>query len=226
MPEKKKRRPPKPFVYDKAEPIQKAKTESWRANSALRDYYQMGPTRSLRKLLDRYIRQAANKEQTKSAEIQDPPTTKWTTMGTWSNRHQWVERVSKQDEIDREDENRLWLERRRAIRERDFDQGNKLRELADKILEETPNFIKTTRRKGPDGDQVIFVALDGHLMVKALNSGSELQRMAAEIATENVDITSGGKPIGNVSELRDKLMDRIAAQLAENDADAEKGIDP
>ena len=226
MPEKKKRRPAAPFVYDKTEPIQKAKTESWRANSALRDYYQMGPARSLRKLLDRYVKQAANKAQTKSAEIQEPPTTKWTTMGTWSKRHSWVERVSKQDEIDREDENRLWLERRRAIRERDFDQGDKLRELADKILEETPNFIKTTRRKGPDGGEVIFVALDGHLMVKALEKGSDLQRMAAEIATENIDVRSDGKPIGNISELRDKLMDRISKELEAADADPEKGIDP
>lgn len=59
--------------------------ESNRAYSAFCAYRDMG-VRSLRELLKRF-QQASNGTQT-------PPTTRWTTLSTWSTRYNWVERCA------------------------------------------------------------------------------------------------------------------------------------
>ncbi len=77
--------------------MDRQKNESARAYAALRDYAALGPARSLRKLLTAYEAQAAKGLQ--------PPSTKWTTITTWSVRYDWVARVQAWDkEIDEEAE--------------------------------------------------------------------------------------------------------------------------
>jgi hypothetical protein len=62
----------------------KRDSESVKAYQAFCDYRDMGTGRSLRALLDQYIKQVSNK----------PPTTKWSTISTWSHKHEWQKRVS------------------------------------------------------------------------------------------------------------------------------------
>ena len=66
--------------------------ETDRAVQACNDYLRMGVGRSLRGLLEHYIKQASN-----DALTENPPTLKFSTIGTWSDKHGWVERSSAYD---------------------------------------------------------------------------------------------------------------------------------
>lgn len=66
----------------------KREGESKAAYAALLDYLRMGTKRSLRSLLKRYQEQTSNK----------PPTTKFNSLSTWSNRFEWVKRAAAYDE--------------------------------------------------------------------------------------------------------------------------------
>lgn len=98
----------------------------------------------------------------------------------------WEQRAQAYDdhlaELDRE----RWEARRRAVRERDWDAGEKLRDLAAQVLAQAPQFVKTTRRilRGHDGApdrEVITLGLDADALIKTLKLASDLQRQAAEI---------------------------------------------
>jgi len=119
--------------------------------------------------------------------------------GAWTRalvKWRWRERAEAWDKAEQERVEAEWGERRAQIRERDFAQSLQLRDLAQKILDEGPKFIKS-RRRVSGTQEIITVALDGHLAVKALEASSKLQRLAAEMAdpAQKVDITSGGKTI-------------------------------
>lgn len=164
--------------------------ESRKANDALRDYYDMGSGRALRKLLVIYKRQAEDDPQTIF-----PPTPSWTTLSRWSGLFHWKKRVAAQKDMDEAERAALWAQRRLEVQEKDWEQSEKLRGLAGKILDEGPLFIKQQRRfvKGEEGkpDQVIItMALNGALGVKAAEAGSKLARLAAEMETgrEKIDI--------------------------------------
>ena len=62
--------------------------ETNKARSAFEDYYQMGPGRSIRKLIQTY-----NEVATKN-----PPTKHHTTLAKWSKVHGWQERVKQRDQ--------------------------------------------------------------------------------------------------------------------------------
>jgi len=99
---------------------------------------------------------------------------------TWEQRAQaYDDHLAK---LDRE----RWEARRRAVRERDWDAGEELRDLAAKVLAQAPQFVKTTRRllRGHDGApdrEVITLGLDADALLKTLKLASELQRQAAEV---------------------------------------------
>jgi hypothetical protein len=61
------------------------------------DYFLMGGGRSLRKLGDKYVKQASGDYQAK-----EPPTKKENTLMAWSVRHHWQARIARQTEIDNE----------------------------------------------------------------------------------------------------------------------------
>lgn len=83
-----------------------------------------------------------------------------------------------------------WAARRKEIREEDWKAGEELRDLYHRIMDETPNFViqkrKFVKGEGSAPDQIIItLALDGHLMIKTLEVSSKLQRLAAEMKTED-----------------------------------------
>jgi len=155
--------------------------ETPKAHAAFLDYVRMGPGRSLRKLHERYCQQSDNEPATES-----PPTQRLRTLADWSVRFAWQKRLAAyKDERDRHDQER-WEARRRAVRERDWDAGEELRDLAAKVLAQAPQFVKTTRRllRGHDGApdrEVITLGLDADALLKTLKLASELQRQAAEV---------------------------------------------
>ena len=123
-----------------------------------------------------------------------------------------------------------WQERQRMIRERDYAQADALRELAQKILDEGPKFIRATRRlvKGQDGQpdrEVITLALQGDLAVKAIEAASKLQRLAAEMpppkqvvdASLALTLENAGDVAENALRLLQERLDAQAERLAHGD---------
>lgn len=178
------------ITWNPKAPLERALGVSRKANQALRDYAMMGSGRSLRKLIERYKRDTNN-----------PPTVYFNTMGTWSNKYDWVARVDAWTAIQQERDEAEWVERRRQIRQADWKLADRLRKLANGILDAAPTFFKrrsklekgdAIRRVVESGDrevvhitrvdtQIITVALDGHLMTRAAKVASELGRLAAEV---------------------------------------------
>ena len=75
---------PQPQPWDRS--IETRETPT--AYRAFMDYCRMGPRRSLRALLERYILQVSD-----NAPTEKSPTVYWYTLGTWSRRHEWQRRV-------------------------------------------------------------------------------------------------------------------------------------
>ena len=169
--------------------------ESHRAHAAFVDYALMGPGRSLRGLHAKYRHQIDSGSATEK-----PPSSRLRTLGEWSSKYEWQKRIEAWTAELKQADQVLWEGRRRAIREADFEAGEALRNLAADILQETPQFLKTTRRfvKGGDGlpdREVITVGIDVGAMLKALAQASDLQRQAAGMP-KIVDVTSDGGAIG------------------------------
>lgn len=213
------------FTFDVDNPLNRVRGESWKANAALRDYYHMGNARALRKLLESYCKtlpeeenQALNKDTTKKATLKNTdsvPTRSWNTLALWSHRYKWVERVNLQATHDAEYHHKIWLDRATVIREQDYKQGEDLRDLADKIMAESPNYLITKVKEDKTTKvTTITVALDGRLMIKAMETGSKLQRLAAEM--ENPDDIPEKNFIVFGDSLKNDLMDRIAKEVAKS----------
>lgn len=211
------------FIFDGESPLVRAKGETLKANDALGDYYRMGPGRSLRKLAGRYVAQKALGDAI-------PPTASFRTLVSWSTRYAWQSRVEVQTEIDQEAERIEWERRQSEIREREWTQSSKLVDLADQILAEGPNFIKTRRRTikgrpqviqdgrvvdpGEPAQVIVTMALDGDLAIKATKAASELGRLAAGLSTSIQDLKLSGSvetsPVENLEGVDD---DQLAERL-------------
>ena len=176
-----------------------ASGEPQKAYAAFLDYCRLGPGRSLAKLLDRY--QSASKARPDSAPVL-PPTKRLATLKGWSARFTWQTRVEAWDTAQQAAEQAEWAARRTQIREADWQAGEALRALAAQMLDQTPQFLKTTRRlvKGQHGAadrEVITLALDQGTLFKAVELASKLQRQAAELVeVQRMEHTGqGGGPI-------------------------------
>lgn len=212
------------FTWDPDSPLARTPPESQKANSALRDYAFMGAGRSLLKLHARYLEATGAR----------PPTTRLAALKTWSMRYDWVSRVSAWDRARALEEEAEWLARRREVRAQDWNQGTELRSLAERIAAEGPSFIKTRRKRIPGSPQVvdekgkvlspgtpdqeiITMALDGNLMIRAAQTGSALQRLAAEMETERRSDSisvSGSLAVRPDIDLSGMEDDQLAAALA------------
>jgi hypothetical protein len=104
------------ITWDRADPLAQAAGESRRANQALRDYAAMGPERSLRRLHERYVQQPSNNPPTGF----HAPTTSFTTLSTWSLKHDWVARVERWDGLAAQEAEAAWRERREEEREEEW----------------------------------------------------------------------------------------------------------
>jgi hypothetical protein len=166
--------------------------ESEAAHRAFLDYVHQGTRRSIRQLHTRYVEQTSSSDQ-----AEKPPTTKLSTLFTWSSKHQWQERVAKFEQEWQQRDQALWADRRRAVREANWEAGEALRQLANDILRETPQFLKTTRRVVKDGQgqpakEIITLQIDVQAMLKALEVADKLQSTAAGVEPPAQQINIGG----------------------------------
>lgn len=212
------------FNYDAEHPLDRYQGETAAAHTALNDYYNMGSGRSLRGLSQKYRELTESDQGTKL-----PPTRRMATISSWSTTFQWQERVDQADRLQRREEERLkaeamaaeaakWAERRIQVRERDWNQAERLRMLADQILDEGPKFLKTKRKfiEGKDGapdKEIITVAIDAKLMTGAMVAASKLQRLAAEMETEHtLEDTVCAE---SIEEVRSKRWEKVQSALAD-----------
>lgn len=79
-------------------PLCREKGETTKANKALRDYAQMGVSRSLHKLLQTYIKSG----------MLNTPTTCLRTLANWSVKYRWQERCQTFDDLERQKEARAF----------------------------------------------------------------------------------------------------------------------
>lgn len=108
---------------------------------------------------------------------------------TWTKRAEAFDDYCAEHNIDQ------WVKRREEVRQDDWELGEDMRRLSAAILAEGPSYLRQRRRfvkgkpaKGGEEaipDRVIItLALDVNAAVKAGKLGSDLQRLAAEMATE------------------------------------------
>lgn len=109
--------------------------EGRKAYRALIDYALMD-SRSLRKLLAIY------------EELDDAPTRRLTSLKSWSGRYDWQRRVAAFDVAVYEARVNEWNERRVQLRERDWNEGTWLRNMAVKVIETEPKTIATLTQAG------------------------------------------------------------------------------
>jgi hypothetical protein len=205
-------------TWDPANPFERIKKEgelrgeSQKANQALHDYYAMGMGRSLPKLHKLYV-EWANSGRLENSE---PPTKRLGALFTWSADFDWQERVLAKKVLDDAEFELLWQERRLQLREQEWDLAGKMLKVGERIMDEAPLFVKQQRRfiKGEEGQpdrEVITMALDGHLGVRAAETGSKLARLAAEMESERKKIEFA------VEKEMETLLD-VAAQVLDEEA--------
>lgn len=198
------------ITWNQSAPLERATGESRKANQALRDYAGMGSGRSQRKLIEYY------EGQTVSDQLAKPPTLIYSTLSRWSYQFDWVARVNAWTAIQQEQDEIEWSERRRQVREDDWKLADRLRGLANEILDAAPTFYRRKSKleigevvNGVRVDtKVITVALDGNLMTRVVKVASELGRLAAEVQppltrSQNLNI--------DLSQLTTEQLERIAA---------------
>lgn len=224
-------------VFDIDDPLARIPGESKRANSALRDYFFMGDGRSLRKLLEIY------KEQSLNNSLTTPPALRFITLANWSSSYFWQDRISRMTEIEREKDYQLWESRRRQIRETDYSNAQRLRDLFDRAMDEAPNFIKTRRKfiAGKDGSpdrEIVTLSFDTNAVARIAELASKLDRLAAEMETERTrsdvsgSITTNAIPGIDFTDLTDEQIaetlarqSRIANQIARRIRDSQSRDD-
>lgn len=193
------------FEWSAAEPLARARTEKVNPNTALHDYYLMGPDRSLRKLCERY--------RAVGPDGPAPPTRRMTTLRRWSVRYHWQARVEAETDLEngrRRQRRQRWREQ---VDDEDWSLGGELRQLARQILEQGPTYLKTQRRfirgakeqiEGADGKtytvsvepdrEIITVGLNLPIAIRAAKLASDMQRGAAGVGrrsayeTWNIDL--------------------------------------
>lgn len=162
------------------------------AYRAFCDYYRLGTTRTVVGLWRIYREQNKNmppvNEQDPDSRLDRPPTTNLATIKKWSTMYRWENRVRLTDAQYYDYENQIWADKKTASRIKDYETGDRLRELAKQILDETPKFIKTRWIKAPDGTRTQIVALDVELAIKALKAASMLQQRATGGGEETVNV--------------------------------------
>jgi len=123
----------------------------------------------------------------------------------------WTKRVQAFDDHLAALDRQKWEDRRLEVRETDWRQAGRLRQIADEILAEAPKFTRSKRQyiPGKNGEpdrEIITLALNGALAVKAVETASKLSRLAAELETER-------KQIEIVRQELNGLLDILQAQL-------------
>lgn len=174
-------------MSDEVRPWHRLENESAIAYAAFGAYYLLSPRE---RSIDAAWSKTTEKEQEKRG--QKVPR-HWY---AWSSEHDWVARALAHDEYLAEQDQFLWEERRRQLREQDWDNAQEARDIIAEALPEASRFVERREKwiKGKDGapDQLIITESFNIMgLMRALTDASKLQRLATDEPTENINNLSG-----------------------------------
>lgn len=188
-------------IWNVDDPLARCKRESLNALSALVDYEAMGPGRSLRLLSKGYrgelpsdhILYSYFAKYVRSDDVYGtvPPTLQKATLGRWSSRFDWQARISRLEEIRKNEREVVRRQRAWEVEDKDWEQGQALRDKVQALLVEMERFetVRVQEVVDANGDTVRIVTVKFkptlNQMSGALKIGSELQRLSAGMATSN-----------------------------------------
>lgn len=165
-----------------ANPLDRRESDTARSWLALQDYAAMGAGRSLEKLVERYRNGADS-----------VPARRLTTLKDWSRSGDWQARVAAYDEAQaatlRAEREAVRRQRRIALEEADWKDGDELRRRALELLAEVPKFLRRSETEvQQDGEliRVITLALatGPAELARTLKVASALQRLSTGEPTE------------------------------------------
>lgn len=174
------------FFYDTSNPLSIGRNEGTRANKALNDYYLMGDTRSLDKLIAHYARN-------------DKPTVNHVqTLKNWSSKFEWQRRVKEHDTIVNE---RVLLARQESL----IKFANEYEDRA----------MVTVRRLLDRADEILAAPLDTanwsiDTAARLVATADKIARLTAKKETEITQVN-----VTDIDSIRDKLLARIAKEARE-----------
>ena len=133
----------------------------------------------------------------------------------WANKYNWLERAAAYDEHLYERDRLKWEARRQAVKERDYEQGEALRKLADQLLITSHDFIQENRQfipgeNGKPDKEIIRQAIDAPTMLKIIDLASKIQRLATGETTENQSITLAGEVLDRMIEKEMRKATQVA----------------
>ncbi len=113
---------------------------------------------------------------------------------TWATNNNWVARSAAYDEYLAEQDRLQWEKRRADMRERDWQQAEELRRLVDDAIPHAQQFIRSKRTfaQGQDGEpdrEIITLNFDITGLTRVLVDASKLQRLAADLVTDNIHLS-------------------------------------
>jgi hypothetical protein len=112
----------------------------------------------------------------------------------WAAAHDWVARAAAYDQHLAEQDRLLWEERRRQVKQADWDDGDALRLLTRDALPHARQFIHQQRtvipaRDGMAEQVIITLSFDVVGLSRVLAEASKLQRLATGDSTDNLQLS-------------------------------------
>ena len=176
--------------------------ETARSNAALRDYALMGQSRTLRDLGQKYVEQMSwykqqVKQETSKGQAVKPPAANEKTLFGWSVTYEWQARVKRWDEIQAHKAEEAYEQERIEMRKLRRDAAQGAMRLSTQLLVLLQQH-KMKPRVGPDGVEYPPQVVGETTMkdaVSTLDKAAALVRREYGDDIDQVDVTSGGKPI-------------------------------
>jgi len=189
------------FSFDPENPLARCDQESQRANTAFRNYVDYGSGRSLTKLAEMYQGWIEG-----IAGGKTPPTKRIQTLEDWSRLYGWQARLQGwldgEDRKNRKRLDELRQQRIKQVLEKDFTEGEQLRDQARASLNAMPDFLQDTKKAQTsereyteDGVRVreitivrtVRMSVSLTQVARTMRAGSEMQRLALGLSTDQVD---------------------------------------
>ena len=191
--------------FDLDDPLGRVKGETGRSNHALLDYFEIGPGRSLPRLIRGYkgLVEAGDVNYTLFSQyrVQDegepsvkPPSKRLATVERWSSDYQWQARIARYEKLERERRLAIREQRRDQLEDDDWGSGGALRAVAAEFLEIFPRFLTRSVREEEDDDgekvRVIREELNTTIaqISQAMKVGSDLQRLSTNEPTDITEV--------------------------------------
>lgn len=175
------------------QPWRRLPDESVKAYSAFTAYMQLEPAdRSIDNAWRAATRQGQNRDGRRAPR-------QW---GVWSSKYKWTARLLAYTDHLAEQDRQLWEDRKRQLRERDWEQGDHLRAHADALSEvltealpEARRFVRVTasvelldgRIIQTETFDIVGLGSVSDAVSRIIERASKVQRLAADEPTDNVN---------------------------------------